>query len=72
MEKHALQQSACSLGNGERHLQGLIEKFLKLKAQSSRGGIMDWWDGEDIQLAASNNIDKIAIAKYQLQGHVKH
>lgn len=31
MEKQVLQQATSSSGNGERHLQGLIEQFLKLK-----------------------------------------
>ncbi|XP_030464553.2 uncharacterized protein LOC115684018 [Syzygium oleosum] len=79
MEKQKLQRAASSSGNGERRLQGLIEQFLKLKPPRFTGTknpeeAKSWIDEMEkmVNLLDCNDIDKIALAEYQLQENARH
>ncbi|XP_056177041.1 uncharacterized protein LOC130140755 [Syzygium oleosum] len=79
MEKQELQRAASGSGNGERRLQGLVEQFLKLKPPRFAGTgnpeeAEAWIDGMEkiFDLLDCNDVDKIALAEYQLQGNARH
>ncbi|KAL3746164.1 hypothetical protein ACJRO7_015158 [Eucalyptus globulus] len=73
MERQAQQQPGA-----ERCTQGLVEQFLKLKPPKFNGmgspeEAEQWIDGMEriFRLLHCNNVEKITLAEYQLEGNAK-